>query len=365
MTLLRSQTKRPIDSRDYKKPGSNERLFGRNNELNASNTKDALVQLKSLLDGIDAGHTSLADDIEDNVMTASESHQILRDEYEKADVHSPFWRKTGTMLAADVYQTSVRQGFFRNFLDRVEVADGAKPEFTIVENHMVALVATTPTQVQPQVISDDATFNPPEVEIVAHVKVFEKDMRSSSVDLLDRRYNESLEAVMVTEDRLFLQAVDEIAGTELPLLRFGNSLTPANITYMRQMMETAGITPTNVLMSSTYMSDFINNNDFQSVYDDFTKREILQTGRIFSGLYGLNWFTDANRKRPNLRVLKPGDFYMFADPSMLGAYSDRGPVQATPVDYYNMGERARGWLISETLSFALLNPSAVLKGTKG
>ena len=363
MTILRSR--RPIDSRDYKKPGSNERIFGRNNELNASTGRDAIVQLKALFDGVDAGHTSLADDIEDNVMTASESHQILRDEFEKADVNSPSWKKMGTMLAADVYQTSVRQGFFRNFLDRVEVADGAKPEFTIVENHMVALVATTPTQVQPQVISDDATFNPPEFEIVAHVKVFEKDMRASSVDLLDRRYNESLEAVMVTEDRAFLKMADEIAGSELPLLRFGNSLTPANITYMRQMMETSGITPANVLMSSTYMSDFITNTDFQSVYDDFTKREILQTGRIFSGLYGLNWWTDANRRRPNLKVLKPGDFYMFAEPSQLGAYSDRGPVSAVPVDYYSMGERARGWLISETLSMAFLNPGAILKGSRG
>jgi hypothetical protein len=29
-----------------------------------------------------------------------------------------------------------------------------------------------------------------------------------------------------------------------------------------------------------------------------------------------------------------------------------------------MGERARGWLISETLSFAFLNPYGIIKGTK-
>lgn len=95
-----------------------------------------------------------------------------------------------------------------------------------------------------------------------------------------------------------------------------------------------------------------------------TQREILQTGKIMTGLYGLNWWTDATRKRPNLRVLGRNAFYMMAEPAILGSYTDRGPLQAIPVDGYPQGELSRGWLIHEQLSMAITNPQAVIKGTK-
>jgi len=355
----------PVDSRELRIPGSSERIFGtKGKEISASNSLEALKLIKHTMDQVESGFATLEDTNAPVVMTASEQHELLRTAYNKGDVQSKEWKAMGMSVAQEISQYSVREGFFRNFLERQEVADGQKAEITVVENHVQAVVATSPSQLQPQYISDDNTFYPPEFEIKAHVRIHEQDLNSSSVDLLDRRYNQALESVMVQEDRCFKNIVDEVAGTELPNIRFGNSLTPANIIYLRQMMEDQGVTPANVLLNSSYMSDFIVNNDFQGVYDPVTQREILQTGKIMTGLYGLTWWTDSNRKRPNLRVLGKSDFYMFAAPSELGAYTDRGPIRAIPVDGYNMGETSRGWLLTEFLTMALYNLSAVIKGSK-
>lgn len=364
---LRGSGRPAVDARDYRPNGSQERLFGaKGNEISANDSKDALFQLSNLLNAIQSGEVTMeADDTPKVTLTASQRNEMLRTAFNKGDVKSPEWQAMGNSIAYEVNRYAQRQGFFRNFLDRQEVADGSKPEVTITENHVTAIIASSPNQLQPQYIWDEATFVVPEFEIKAHVRVFNKDLRATSVDLLDRRYQEGLESMMVQEDRLFKLMADEMAGTELPNITFGNSLSPANITYMRQLMETEGVTPTNVLMDITYMSDFITSNDFTSTYDPITQRDILMTGKIFSGYFGLNWFTDSVRKRPNMRVLKKNDFYMFADPATLGSYTDRGPIEAIPVDGYAQGESSRGWYLEETLSMVFTNPSAIIKATRG
>lgn len=357
---------RPLDSREFRRPGSKELLFGANGkEITASNNKDALQGLLLLADAINRGEVVMDSETrQEKTLTAAEERELVVNSYHKG-THSPEWKKIGTMLAYEVRQYSERQGFFRNFLAPVQVAPGSKPEITVTQNNVAAVVAVGPSQLQPQYIWDEVTFTPPEFDIKVHVRVFEKDLRNSSVDLLDRRYNDALESIQAQEDRTFKMMMDDIAGTgDIPLVRFGNSLSPANIAYMRQLLEAESVNPVNVLMDSSYMTDFINNASFTAIYDPVTQREVLMTGRIFSGLYGLNWFTDTYRKRRNLKVLNRGDFYMMAEPSMLGSYGETSPLQAIPTDGYNQGEDSRGWYIKESLFIALHSPRNLVKGMR-
>jgi hypothetical protein len=75
-------------------------------------------------------------------------------------------------------------------------------------------------------------------------------------------------------------------------------------------------------------------------------------------LYGMTLISEAYR-HPEHKVLSVGEFAVVSDPLTHGAYSDRGGVDSVPIDGVTEKIAGRGWLLSESIAFAVANSRSI------
>jgi len=349
--------------REAKIPGTQDNFVGRDGHISAWNRKDAMRVISSLLNESRAGRV----DVSDRTAVTAEAHrekvrksrEVLLAAYN--DRTGANWSKLGANISGQITESADREGFMRRLLIRNDLQQGNYPRIRIKKKKVTAVVMTTESQIQPQFVRDDYLF-PPEFTISANIRVEQREINQGSGDILEDKYNEGLESVMVAEDRRWKQLADATVGLEHQLKYLAGGLNPTAFAEMRTELNRYAITPMHVVMSADYWNDIIGNSQFSGWFDPLTKYEIVTTGEL-GQMLGLTFITDGFRQE-NLRVLEQGDLYLVGDPQMHGGYTDRGPVQSNPVDQYADGSPARGWFMFEELSMVIANPRSVIKAKR-
>lgn len=350
-------TSRTTAASDFRLPGSQERVVGSNGEINASDKKDLLQRSLSLMEATASGAVATDADITAAAKKSAVNKQLLAAAFEDSRSH----RVLGERMADQIYMTANRKGYARRFLNKIELKQGDIPRFPVRRKNVQAFQVTGPTQVQAQIVTDK-WLTPPELQIVGRVFVPQNEINQSNTDVLDEKYVEGLEAVMVTEDRMYLNACRETIGVENELAIISGTLSPMSLMSTRQNVARFGLKPMYALMASDLFVDIVGDASFIQAIEPVARHELVMTGEM-AVLYGLTLVSEAYR-HPEHKTLDEGEFAIISDPAYHGAYSDRGGVDSQPIDGTTERVIGRGWLFSESISMAVANARSVAFGKR-
>lgn len=351
----------PTPGREMKIPGTQDNFVGRDGNLNAWSQKDLFATISSLMNLAAEGKLDTSD--ARPKQTRAEEQRARRELVVAAysDRSSGQWAELGSTIAGQITESADREGFMRRLLARNDIQMGNFPRIRVRKKNVHAVISTSDAEVIPQYVRDNYLF-PPEFTISANVRVEHREINQGTGDILEDKFYEAQEAIMVNEDRSWKRLADATVGIEHNLKYLVGGLNPTSFTEMRTELNRFNITPLNCVMSADFWNDISGNTQFSGWFDPVTKYEIVTTGEL-GQMQGLTFITDGFRQE-SLRVLGAGEIYMVGDPSMHGGYTDRGPVQSHEVNQYADGSPARGWFMFEDLSMVIGNAKSVLKGSR-
>lgn len=351
-------SKTPVAASEFRHRGSSERAVGYNGEINASDKRDLLNRQMAFISAASNG------EVVSNEVFASRSEEAQKVNAEL--VQAAFndreaQRVLGERIAESLYITANRQGFMRKYLTKINVEQGAVPRFPLRTKNVTAVYSTSPTKIQSQ-ITRDKWFTPPELQVVTRPFIPMNELNQSAGDVLQEKYVEATEAIMVGEDRLWYNQVNQIVGIDNPLSIISGQLTPATFAAVMTNVTRWGLKAPHVLIATDIYQDIIGNSDFFTAIDPVARHELLLTGEL-GVLYGCTITSDAYR-HPEHKVLNQGEFFVISDALNHGAYSDRGGLVSNPTDIVVEKVPGRGWVMYESLAVSVANSRSVAKGLR-
>jgi len=354
----------PFKATTFKQPvvaselrfGSGERAIGHNGELNASSKADLLKQIAKL-----AEVASTQGVITEEAATASEKASLHKQMVTAAFASQDSHAELGEVLADELYQAANREGFMRRFLARQELSQGQIARVKLRMKNVVAVIAGSPSKVQTQLVRDNQYF-PPEFYISANPFVEKREIDQSSGDVLEEKYIESLEAIMVGEDRVFYNLAQATVNVANAATTIVGTMNPTNLSTLRNQVTRWNIPAANWLIANDIWNDVIGDSGFQQLIDPVSKHELLLTGQLGT-ILGMTIFSDGYR-HPQHRVLSQGEMMVIGDPVNTGTYTDRGGVESEPVTAGVAGVPGRGWFMSESVSAIIANARAIAIGRR-
>jgi hypothetical protein len=358
MSKIKVQAARtPTVASEYRFQGSNERAIGAGGEINASSKRELLNKQMKFLEA--SANGSLITDAQGYKIEAQAktNRELLKAAQNDREVH----RVLGERMAESLYITANRQGFMRKYLTKIAVDQGTVPRFPLRTKNVTAVWSTSPTRIETQ-ITRDKWYTPPELSIVTRPFVTQNELNQSAGDVLQEKYVEATEAVMVAEDRLWYNQVNALVGIDNNLSIISGQLTPYTLMQVVTNVTRWGLKAPHVLIASDIYQDIIGNSEFYSAIDPVARHELLLTGEL-AVMYGMTITSDAYR-HPEHKVLNQGEFYVISEALNHGAYSDRGGINSAPIDIVNEKIPGKGWVIHEEIAISIANSRSVAKGQR-
>ena len=267
-------------------------------------------------------------------------------------------------VTEEVNTVVARDGVVRNFLSVTELEQGDTFMLRNREKNAMAFTATGAGSVSAVRYDDRNYIYPKEFAIKGKTYIDEVSVMQTNADLLGEMYEDTLEAVMTREDKIFKSLLDSTTNIENKL-QYYTTLSPKVIGKTIEQITKHGYPASNLLVGSDLWITMISEIDFMQVLDPITQYEIVRTGRIGT-ILGVSVYTDVFRTE-KLRFIEPGEFYVVTTPDRLGGMSTRGAVEAKPLE----GAEAVindvdvvGWKVKEIISMAVTNSKAVAKATR-
>lgn len=337
--------------------GSNTKMFDKNGQLNATDVADAFKAIASLGEYLKNNTVVTEEQAADREQAAAARAEMVTAAFQDPAELAAL----GETMAQEIRITADREGFARRFLQYQEVGNGQIVQWRMNMKMVTASIATGPVQTQTQIVRDNVIY-PNEFYITARPFIEQRDLVRTNVDMVEDKFTEALEAIMVQEDRTWKRAADDLVGLDNPLVNILGKFTPQHLAGMIADVNNWGITPTHTLIASDLWNDLSSDMSWQDVMDPITQQEILLTGRIGT-IYGTTLVSDYFR-HPQQKVLNPGDVYVIGSPDQHGGYSDRGGVESQPIDAAIEKIPGRGWHMSELFSLVIMNSRSLVHGVR-
>jgi len=336
---------------------ANEYLFDSKGEFNASSKKELMGQIGYLFDqyskqGFHEKRVHASREEQENRL------QILREA--ASDRSGQSLQVLGEVIAEEIWETLNREGFTRKIFIVKPLGKGETGRIRIRRKDVIAFQVTADGNTIEQRIRQPYLY-PPEFYITAFVLIEDKELEQASTDLLDEKYQDGLEAIMVREDRLTKKLLDKAAPVQNNLVFF-NTFTPSVFTTLRTQVASWGLPVQTAIIAYDLWNDIIADPDFTAWYDPVTKHELVLEGKLGS-LLDVELITDAFRYE-TLRVLNNGEVYFLSSPITLGAVTQRKELMAESINQYNLGRPSRGWFFEQIQGLVTGNARGVSKGSR-
>jgi len=350
--------RRPIVATDFRLGNRAERFVGQNGEINASNKNDLLRTMAQALEVMAGGQQIVtAAKAEAAESLAKQHRELVIAAFEDQDRYV----ELGQAMANELYISANKQGFARQFLRRQELSQGQIPQTRLEKKNVVAIVASSATRVEAQPVRDD-WFYPPEFYISARPFIEQRDIDRSNSDILEQKYLESLEGIMVGEDKVWLNLANQSIGVANEATTIVGTLTPLALGRLRSNVTRWRVPAANLLLASDLWADIVGDQSFAVVIDPVTKHELFLEGELGT-ILGMKTYTDAYRHESH-HVLNAGDIWVVGESSQHGQYTDRGGVNSEPLSGAQEKVPGRGWWMHESFSAVLANARSVAYGRR-
>lgn len=333
-----------------------ERLIGAGGEFNASSKKELIGQIGYLIDQYQRGGFKKA-----RVMSREEHERRQAIVLEAAtDRSGQSLQILGEVISEEIWETMNREGFLRKTFAVKPLGKGEVGRVRVRRKDVVAFLATTAVSVTEQRIVQPYVY-PSEIYINSLILIEDRELEQASTDLLDEKYQDGLEAIMVREDRLGKRLWDAAAPTfNSPV--FFNTFTPAVFATMMNQVQSWHLPTPTAVISYDLWTDIRTDPDWTAWYDPVTKHELVLEGKLGS-IMDVELLTDGARYE-TLRVLNNGEAYILTAPMALGTLTQRKELTAEAVNRYPMGEPKRGWFMEVIEGMAVVNPRGICKGSR-
>lgn len=270
-------------------------------------------------------------------------------------------RELGNMMGQEQYIAGNRDGFARRFLILNTLARGQIAHYTQRQKNAIATIATSVSKLETQIIRDKEYF-PQEFNNGVRLFVEKRDLDRTNADVLQEKYIEATEGLMVSEDKTWLRLANATVNEENELTVVSGSLTPLALTNLRNKVTRWNIPAAYLLMANDLWSDITADTGFQQVIDPVSKFELLKTG-VLGTVLGLQLVTDAYR-HPEHKVLSKGEMWVVGAAINHGGMTDRGGIDVEPLTMAIEGVPGKGWHMNETISMLIANARSVARGIR-
>lgn len=307
-----------------------------NRQLNAYSKADLMGQIGALRKNAQAAGG--LKNVEDS-KAAQERWANFKAAYRSAEA-KPF-QVIGEVMSDEIWETLGREGFTNKLLAIQNIGKGATGRVRVRRKDVVAYQVTSDVKVQEQRIRQFWVY-PPEFYIQCFILIEDKEIEQSSADLLDEKFQDGLEAILVREDKITKALLDR-AITAFNDVVFYTTFNPTVFTTLRTEVMRWGTPAQNMVLAWDVWDDIISDPDFVAWWDPVTKHELILEGHL-GRLLNVELHTDGLRY-PTLQVLAPGDVYITGSPITVGTKVIRKELDSRAIDTYNIGRAARGWFM--------------------
>jgi hypothetical protein len=346
--MIKLKSKTPVIASELRLDGG-ERSIASNGEINALNKKDLLQQQQKLMTAVSSGLVASA---EERQTLQAEHMELVKAAFNDKEAH----RVLGERMADEFYMTANRKGYMRRLMARNELKQGDIPRFPVRAKNVTAMIATGPTRTETQ-ITQDKWMMPPEFQVFARPFIPENELNQSNTDVLNEKYIEGLEGLMVTEDRIWYNLAMQTVNIDNSLSVISGQMTPSSLMAVNMKVQRWGLKVNAMLMAADLIVDIIGNADFIQAIEPVARHELVMTGQM-GVLYGMPLISEQYR-HPEHKVLNEGEFFIVSDPQTHGAYSDRGGVSSEPINTATDRVIGRGWLMYESMAMSIVNSRSV------
>lgn len=337
--------------------GRESRLVGHNGELNANSKSDLAMQIAKLIEMASSNDVVTDDEYTRREETAKLRKDMILAAFESKDAHA----EVGAAIADDLYISANREGFMRRMLSRLDLSTGNIPRVKMRMKNAVATTAGAPSQVRSQIVRDN-TYYPAEFYIQARLFVEEREIQQSISDVLQEKFVEGQESIMVSEDRTWYLMATATVGIDNPFSNIVGNLDPMALANVKNLVTQWNIPADKLLIASDLWADIVGDMNFAQIIDPVSKHELLLTGQL-GQILGMTVLTDAFR-HPQHKVLNRGEFFVVGDELNHGIYTDRGGVTSVPIDVSTEFVPGRGWAFAELMSMTIANSRSVAKARR-
>ena len=334
-----------------------ESFFGRDGHINASNKRDAMKAVQALAAMFQDGSV-VTQKTPDARMVQAQRMELMNSAMN--DKTGQVWQALGEVMAEEIFVTMGREGFARKILAVNPVGKGQVARIRVRIKDVTGWYMTTAANIPASVIRQRWVY-PDDFYLEAAVLIEDLEISQSTGDLLDEKYTDALEQLMVKEDQYLKQLSDAAAGTSNDLFYF-NTFTPTTYSQMKTEIARWGLPVASSIIAFDIWNDIIADTEFSNWFDPITKREIVLEGSLGS-LLGVQIFTDAFRD-PRLKVLNPGEVYFYGTAAGLGAITQREELTAENINTYNLMKPFRGWYMKQIEGMAIVNSRSVCRGQR-
>lgn len=347
----------PVVGTELKRPGSSEHFVGANGDLNANSKADLFKQMAAFLEQASQYGAVTEETAAERQKLATEHRDMLMAAFNSEEAH----KELGEVLSNELYLAANRDGFCRRLLARQDLSQGQRPQVWMRRKNVNATIASSATQFHTQLVRDNY-LTPPEFYIGARPFVEERDIQQSIGDLLQEKYLEALEGIMVGEDRIWRNLATQASVVDNFLTTFVGTMNAGGLMSFRNQVARWNIPVSAWLIANDIWADIVGDVSFQQVIDPVSKNELLLTGQL-GVIYGMTILSDAYR-HPEHKVLDQGEMFIVGDPVNHGQYTDRGGVTSQPIDMSIEKTPGRGWAMNELFSMAIANTRSVARGRR-
>ena len=329
-------------------------MFNNQGAMNASSLKDALqtlVKYAAVLEenqpsnlGL-AGQVSLSDDKRDELITRA----IMTQE--------------GKIALAQAMANPIRRnldyhGIARRALVVDPLSQGAYPSYERDIDVAAVVISSNGTGPESRVFGDRVVV--PEFELFANPTVRISEVKRRRFNVIDRAVQKARQEIMAQEDANVFAAIDAAASVENVVQDIADAgMLKRDLVELKAQVDRWDLVTTKYFMNINEFTDILKwgSGGGQGVgggeVDPVTMREILQTG-----LYAHIWGADIMVSK----IVPPGTVYACADPEFVGVMPIRQDIEVLPAD--EPKQLKLGWVVSEQIGIAIVNPRGVSKGNK-
>lgn len=329
-------------------------MFNGKGEMNASSLRDAmntLVKYAAILEDNQPSNSALA------------GRPGLNDTKRDEMISRALFTQEGKVALAQAMANPIRknldyQGIARRALVVDPLVQGANATYDRDIDVAATIISSNGSAPESRVFSDRVFV--PTFELVSNPTVRISHVRTRRFNVIDRAVQKARQEIMAQEDANVFAAFDAAAEVENTTQDIADSgMLKRDLVEIKVSIDHWDLVTTKFFMNINEFSDILNwasgggQGTGGGEVDPVTQREVLQTG-----LYAHIWGADILVSK----IVPPGTVYGCADPEFVGVMPVRQDIEVLPAD--EPKQLKLGWVVSEEIGLAVLNPRGVAKGTK-
>lgn len=277
-----------------------------------------------------------------------------------SDTSGQGWAVVGEVMGDEIVETMGRDGLVRKVLTKKDLKAGELPRQKIRKKDVLAFEAVNATGTVASHINQSYIY-PSEFYIKGMIKIDNKEIEQNPGDILDDKYVDGLEQMMVVEDLVLKRLLDS-AAPSYNLVQGFPAFTPTVFAEAQNQLNQWNLSCATAILAVDLLKDVLSNPEFSTYFDPVSKREIIQSGTL-GQMFGTQIITDGYRYE-TLKVLNQGESYFLSAPNALGTQFVRKDVTSTALNLEIIGEPMKGWFFQKILAMSLANGRAVVKSVK-